>query len=306
METGMYQILNLVNNKRYIGSSKNIKQRWHFHKRDLYKNKHHSQHLQFAYNKYGLKNFEFSILEITTEELLTERENYWCNLFNTHNPDYGYNIAAIVRNGNISEEFRQSQRNKCANKQKVYMTSKDGEILNVFESATEASKVLNTTGTHIHFLMNGDVNVFNKEFLLWRGLSFTNNNIEKRKIKKIAPNKTYIYKFSTEGVLLETFESIKEASIKTGIDVRECFRKKYTPVINNCIFSKTLEFPKIIEKEIKHSSIYQYTLDKKLIKEYKSMQELVKETGFSSKCIYKVLTNKRKSHQDFFWSRELL
>lgn len=61
--SGVYEIKNVLNNNRYIGSSANIQKRWYSHKRMLNLNIHPNKHLQAAWNKYGEKHFVFQILE---------------------------------------------------------------------------------------------------------------------------------------------------------------------------------------------------------------------------------------------------
>lgn len=61
--SGVYMIKNVLNNHKYIGSTKNFKQRLKQHISDLHNNKHHSSYLQAAWNKYGEKHFVFQILE---------------------------------------------------------------------------------------------------------------------------------------------------------------------------------------------------------------------------------------------------
>lgn len=66
--SGIYKIINKVNNKYYIGSSikctLSYRGRWYQHRRDLRANEHHCIQLQRAWNKYGEENFEFHIVEI--------------------------------------------------------------------------------------------------------------------------------------------------------------------------------------------------------------------------------------------------
>jgi group I intron endonuclease len=82
---GVYKITNIINNKCYIGSSKNIKKRWYEHKRQLRKNQHHSKALQRAFNKYGEKNLVFEILCFcSVDELLILEQKY----FDEINPEY--------------------------------------------------------------------------------------------------------------------------------------------------------------------------------------------------------------------------
>lgn len=102
MKSGIYTITNLVNDKIYIGRSKNYNQRLIYHKSSLKCNKHYNQYLQKAYNKYGEKNFVFELLEECKPEFLCSMEHYWCNLLNTHDKNYGYNIDPTSPFGRIS------------------------------------------------------------------------------------------------------------------------------------------------------------------------------------------------------------
>lgn len=95
---GIYQIYSIIDQKSYIGSSKNIKQRWYRHKSELRRNKHHSVYLQRAWNKHSENNFEFKILEnLEDETKLFDRELYWTNLLNPE-----YNVGGICGGDNIS------------------------------------------------------------------------------------------------------------------------------------------------------------------------------------------------------------
>ena len=77
MSIGVYKITNIINNKFYIGSSKNIEKRLKNHFNNLKNNTHCNKHLQNAYNKYGKDAFISEILEITSEYNLRSREDYY-------------------------------------------------------------------------------------------------------------------------------------------------------------------------------------------------------------------------------------
>ena len=74
MISGIYIIKNLINSNCYIGSSFNIYRRFTTHKRNLYKNNHHSKYLQRAWNNYGEINFSFEILEVCKRNELLDKE----------------------------------------------------------------------------------------------------------------------------------------------------------------------------------------------------------------------------------------
>ena len=77
MKTGIYQIKSITTNRIYIGSAVNIKTRWSRHHFDLLKKVHHSQFLQRHYDKYGLTDLEFSVIEECEKNVLLVREQYY-------------------------------------------------------------------------------------------------------------------------------------------------------------------------------------------------------------------------------------
>ncbi|MCM3387334.1 GIY-YIG nuclease family protein [Ureibacillus chungkukjangi] len=92
-DIGIYKILNKLNGKVYIGQSKRLSVRINSHKRALRNNAHDNIHLQKAFNKYGEDSFEYIIIEECTDDILTDRELFWINYYNSHNREYGYNLA---------------------------------------------------------------------------------------------------------------------------------------------------------------------------------------------------------------------
>lgn len=101
---GIYAIINTITNKIYIGSTRiNFKKRWQCHMSDLRLGKHHSKHLQHAYNKYGIENFKFEILEEMNshdEYTILKREEYYIKKYKSYLKDYGYNMTSNAQSGN--------------------------------------------------------------------------------------------------------------------------------------------------------------------------------------------------------------
>ncbi len=92
MKSCIYQILNLINGKFYIGHSVDYDVRWWEHERRLRANRHENSHLQAAWNKYGEKAFEFIVIELVEFEFLLIREQYWIDLLGACDNLLGYNM----------------------------------------------------------------------------------------------------------------------------------------------------------------------------------------------------------------------
>jgi len=74
----IYKIINVVNNKFYVGSAVNFEKRKARHLWRLRRGDHVNKHLQSAFNKYGEAAFVFVVVENVpdTEDLL-QAENVW-------------------------------------------------------------------------------------------------------------------------------------------------------------------------------------------------------------------------------------
>lgn len=94
MKASIYQILNNVNGKFYIGSTTNFSRRRTNHLWHLKKGTHSSRKLQNSYNKYGEDKFIFLNLEIfdylTKEDILKKEQEYINNL----KPYYNISLTA--------------------------------------------------------------------------------------------------------------------------------------------------------------------------------------------------------------------
>jgi group I intron endonuclease len=110
MTTGIYKIINTTNGKFYIGSSVKIEQRWVEHKSDLRLERHHSRHLQRAYDKYGADAFEFKIVEeVENPKRLLIREQHYLDTLTPYQRDVGYNS---VKNAHNCLGFKHTEESK--------------------------------------------------------------------------------------------------------------------------------------------------------------------------------------------------
>lgn len=83
---GIYKITNKLNNKSYIGQSKNIERRWEEHRKSARLNSQYTIHR--AIRKYGLDNFSFEVLYECSEEELGRYEKFYIIIFGTYQKQY--------------------------------------------------------------------------------------------------------------------------------------------------------------------------------------------------------------------------
>lgn len=88
MEKYIYKVTNKINNKVYIGQTKNWKERFAQHKNLGYGNDENKL-LYKAIEKYGIDNFQFEVIEGPIENY-NEREQYWIAYYHSYIKDSEY------------------------------------------------------------------------------------------------------------------------------------------------------------------------------------------------------------------------
>lgn len=95
----------MIDNKKYIGQSVDISERWRIHICELKYQNHHNVYLQEAWNKYGKENFKFYILEYCDIDQLDDKERYYISLYNSIDRSFGYNLmTGGLSKGSLCEE----------------------------------------------------------------------------------------------------------------------------------------------------------------------------------------------------------
>lgn len=123
-KAGVYCITCIVNNKKYIGCSKNIYSRINNHKYNLEKQslKQENQYFIDDFKKYGYEKFNYEVLEYTSKNL-KDKEFYYINLYDTINREKGYNLRRDnSKNGMIPLEetrkkYSEAQRERFSKKE---------------------------------------------------------------------------------------------------------------------------------------------------------------------------------------------
>lgn len=122
MEGFIYKIINLINNKVYIGQTVNsLEQRFIEHK-SHWKNNYNSSNrpLYNAFSKYGIENFQIELVEKVEQSNLNNREKYWIKYYDSYNNGYNatwggdstilYDYNKIVELYNIKQNMSEVAR----------------------------------------------------------------------------------------------------------------------------------------------------------------------------------------------------
>lgn len=88
MSIGIYKYQNKINGKIYIGQSDNIENRYKQHLYDAEKRPERGTGVDIAIKKYGIENFDFSIIETCSIDKLDEREIYWIDYYDSYRNGY--------------------------------------------------------------------------------------------------------------------------------------------------------------------------------------------------------------------------
>jgi group I intron endonuclease len=129
MNQVIYKIVNLVNDKFYVGSTTNKKVRFREHRKQLRGNRHHCKHLQAAWNKYGEVKFDFVVVEeVANDKNLAEAEDMW--LKEHFGKPYCYNSGAAAvapwrgvygdKHFNYGKPMQETQKNQISSSLKDF------------------------------------------------------------------------------------------------------------------------------------------------------------------------------------------
>jgi len=207
--SGIYAIINRLNNKFYIGSAKNFSLRLSTHLNDLKNNDHHSIYLQRSIFKNGIDNFEFRIIEFVEEEYLIEIEQTYLDSTNC-----GYNLSKIAGSTLGYKHSQKTKESMSKNSTKALEFTLFSPLGEKFEGKNREkfciSKGLNTG--YISAVLKG------KRFQHKGWTSSLENHIDYKNRYRTSFKQTVLHKFiNPQGQVIETY-SLHALVTNFGLD----------------------------------------------------------------------------------------
>jgi len=327
----IYIIKNDINDKVYIGQTvQQLKRRFQKHLSD---SKRLNLHFYRAIRKYGAEHFYIELLEECENNILDEREIYWINYYDSYNN--GYNSTLGGEKGiridrkyikelwdlGLSEgEIIKTTGNDASSISKILKydlnisadeiknrsfqnryTISDEKLLSLWQEGKGVYQIYKIYGGNtLHKRLNN--------------LGISDEEIKQRKsdvLKKRKPiNTKIVYQYSLQGKLINSFNSIKEASENTGINRSGISRACSNEYPSSGGYIWSFDSNEIVIKEkIKNienknkKKVYQYNTNWVLLNEYESIAEATKSVGLkSASSISDVCNGRTKKAKGFYWS----
>lgn len=157
---GIYQIINTVNGKTYIGSAILFYKRFHVHISLLRRGKHGNVHLQNAFSKYGIDCFQWEIIKTVNRAdnisdrdyltLLLKYEQFYIDAFDAY--ESGYNRAHKA-GSNIGYKLSFESKKKISRSKTKYnrylLYTLSGEFHTICNSINEVADIAECDSTLI-------------------------------------------------------------------------------------------------------------------------------------------------------------
>jgi group I intron endonuclease len=215
--SGIYCIENLIDSKKYIGSTTCFQKRYSKHLFELKNGLHSSLHLQQAYLKYGANNFRFGIIELIDketpefEESLLIAENKFIEKFKSNFKQYGYNlrISAFSNYGikhSISAKTRLKGKKLSASTKEKMSFARQGE-------KHPSAKLTIQTVKEIKILLEKGVRNTNISRFLNVNKSAINDIKNNNKWQSVIPTKNEIESFDINSLDLEAQNRLNDFQV---------------------------------------------------------------------------------------------
>ena len=212
---GIYQFKNIINNKIYIGQSKNIECRYQRH---LYDAKNGATTLlHAAIRKYGIENFTFTILEECKIEELNIREIFYIKTFNSLMPN-GYNVQTGGQDRKNQPYFHFTESDIIV----IYDLLKDTEL-----SYVDIGQIYGVSSAMIKHINYGEEYAQDEIQYPIRSEAQSKNIQKKRVSQKLSGENSYRATITTEQV----YDIINDLTFNLQISIVD-IAKKYSTTID--------------------------------------------------------------------------
>lgn len=303
----VYKHTNKINGKVYIGITMHQPEvRW-----GKNGNGYARQSFGDAIRKHGWENFEHEILlrDISREEAV-QKEIELIAFYDSTNRNKGYNRDK----GGLEELFGENK------KKIIYQYSIDGNYIQEFESATNASFGNESLRSGIVYCCRKGINHSS------HGYRWSYEYLGEQIAWELMRNRNFyqdVYCYDLDGNFIKRYETVTDAQNDTGIDnsnICGCYLGKTTNTKGYRWFM-TFQGDKIQPLEydinskgqickphknynIKLKKVYQYDTDGNYLKSFSCAKEIQEQYGYDFRLISHGCLHKAK-HYGFYWSYEM-
>jgi len=251
-KVGVYAIKNTVNGKMYIGSTKrSFHSRKTRHLGGLLMNNHFNNHLQKAFNKYGIESFVFEILEICDKAECVFRESFLIDKYKTYNRKYGYNKSPVIpykhgfKHSKENIEAKSNYKKEKAKKITAFESDErglptpvnvydlNGKFIKNFNSQREACMELNMSVSHLSKFLSGRRLKIKDYIILYANDILTESDIQQ--VKSYSKKKVVLYEIVTTYKEVGVYDSADDCAEEIGCapaEVRMCCTGKRSRISN--------------------------------------------------------------------------
>lgn len=287
--SGIYEIVNLINGNRYVGSSKDIYGRWVQHQNELKRGKHCNSHLQSAWNLYHEENFEFRILEETPDTISDRfiREQYWYDFYkNSGIVLYNESEIAAYPGGKTTVDDLKNGKRRTTYSQFLKIC----ELLQ--NTDFPFYKIADITGTYVNQVFQ----IYCKKYFseITKDMKFKTRNNKGENCSSAILTESDVKDIIQKMINFEyTSDLAKEYNVSSATidDIR------HHKTWKELTFGITFPCPRKCGN--KGKAILQYDMNGNFIAEYKNSREAGKNTGIGYKLISKVCLGQRKHTHGF-------
>ena len=211
----------------------------------------HNQHLRRSIKKFGFDAFEvvemFDVAE--TFEELNEKESYYISLFDSYKNGYNQSFG-----GDSISGYSRPTGKDCPNSKRVCQIGLDGELIKIWDCATDASNELGIDQASISMVCKGKRKTAGN-FVWIHEKDYDSNQNYKRtpQTKDRGKGTKPVLLLSENNDILREFYSINDASAKLGMSVegvrKICNHKVKSPRYNLIYKSEYIEEQRLSVRE---------------------------------------------------------